>query len=287
VKPPAVFPFGALLAEVRKEQGFATPFAFFRSRGGQRGLGLTFANYLRLEKGRGLPKGWRLKKLLEALELLPHSEKAKKLVRGYLVSVLGSEELLADVIAVAGDPAPGSWKLAESAAQEAIGRTKVQLDLKQYAALAKNPVAYACHVVLCNSEGWFPVNDLAKAVDEPKAKVAQALKDLAAAELVKLSPQGARSTLEKNYVAPPAPTPAMAAVYAKLKTYRENWLAEHARAIHTPYLILRAPRAKMQRFFDHLTEVVSMSSIYGSIERGPDSGMFLVEGRVYSLFNKE
>lgn len=281
------FPFGPLLAETRKEQGFATPYAFFRSRGGQRGLGLTFANYLRLEKGRGLPKGWRLKKLLEALELLPHSDKAKALVRSYLVSVLGSEELLADVISAASDPAPGSWQLAESAAKEAIGKTKVQLDLEQYAALAKNPVAYACHVVLCNTEGWVPPAELAKAVDEPKAKVAQALKELAAARLVKLSAQGARSTLEKNYVAPPAPTPAMAAVYAKLKGYREAWLADHARPIHTPYLILRASRGKLARYFDHLTEAVNMSSIYGAIERGADTGMFLVEGRVYSLFNKD
>ena len=51
-------------------------------------------------------------------------------------------------------------------------------------------------------------------------------------------------------------------------------------------MILRASRGKIQKYLDHLTEVVNMSSIYGSVENTPDSEMFLVEGKVFRLFRK-
>ncbi|MBI3551341.1 MAG: hypothetical protein HY077_02380 [Elusimicrobia bacterium] len=280
--------FGKLLAIIRSEQGYKTPYAFFRSRGGQRGLGLTFANYLRIERGRGLPKGWRIKKILAALDLMPHSEKARALVRAFLVDVLGDEELMQDLLTeVTTDPVPGAIRLAESAASQAIGQTKVQLDLDQYKAIAQSPTAYACHVILCNTGGWVEAKELADISGEHVAAVKKALKELEAARLVKLSGGKARSTLEKNYVAPPTPTPAMAAVYAKLKSHREAWMARKAYPIHTPYLILRASRGKIQKYLDHLTEVVNMSAIYGSIEKSEDSEMFLVEGRVCRLFPKD
>ena len=280
------YPFGKLLTSVRKEQGYATPYAFYRSRGGQRGLGLTFANYLSLERGRSLPKGWRLKKLLTALELMPHSPRTKELVYCYLAGVLGSEDLLRDLISEAApDPAPGSWKLAESAASQALGRTKVQLDMEQYGALSRDAVAYACHVVLCNTAGWVDASDLSEMTGAEVAAVKKSLKGLKAVKLVKYSGSKARSTLEKNYVAPPAPTAAMASVYAALKKHRSAWIERRGLAIHAPYLLLRAKRSQMQRYLEHLSEVVNMSALYGDIDRTPDSEIFLVEGRVVRLFN--
>jgi hypothetical protein len=280
-------PFGPALAAIRQEQGYKTPYAFFRGRGGQRGLGLTFANYLRFERGTGLPKGWRLKKLISALDLMPRSEKSQKLVRAYLVSVLGSEELLGEIVgeAAGGAELPAGIKMALSTATEAISRTKVQLDLEQYRAVGANPVAYACHVILCNTDGGLTIDELVKTAAAPAAAVKKALKELAAAKLVKLSGTRARSTLEKNYVAPPAPTPAMSAVYAKLQAYRRDWLDRSA-AVHTPYLILRASRAKLERYHEHLTEAINMSSIFGDIRPEGDTEMFLVEGRVTRLFQK-
>lgn len=282
---PESFPFGQVLARVREEQGYATPYAFFRSRGGRRGLGLTFANYLSLERGRSLPKGWRLKRLIEALELLPHSARGRELVWAYLVSVLGSEELLKGLSGPGGgDPAPNSWQLAETAVRQALGRTKVQLTLDQYKVLAENPAAYSCHVILCNTEGWVEGSELSRMTGLPPAAAAKALKALAGAGLARVSGGKGRSTLEENYVMPPAPTPAMAAVYAALQRHRASWLSGRGRVIHTPYLITRAQRSKMEKYLDHLTDAVNMSALYGDIRRHDDSEMFLIEARVARLF---
>jgi hypothetical protein len=282
---PQFSAFGRTLATVRQQQGFATPYAFFRSRGGTRGLGLTFANYLSLERGKSLPKGWRLAKLISALDLMPESPKAKELVYAYLLDVLGSEELLKGLLSsTQDDPAPNTWKLAVSAARQAIGLTKVQLSVEQYKALARSADGYACHVVLCNTSGWVEAGQLAKTLKIPLDRVKKALKELAAAELAQLQGAKARSPFEKNYVAPPSPTPTLASIYAALQKYRTGWVEERGRTIHTPYLLLRARKPQMEKYFDHLTEAVNMSSLYGDITPADDSEMFLVEGKVVRLF---
>lgn len=283
-----LYPFGEKLARARKEQGFATPHAFYLGRGGQKGFGLTFANYLGIERGRNLPKAWRFKNILACLELPPHSPRTKELVYWYLASVLESEELLRGLIQESvPDPAPGSWKLAESASAQALGRSKAQLTLEQYGVIANDPAAYACHVILCNTAGWFKFSELAKTAGLGLAAAKKSLAALAAVRLVVLSGAKARSTLETNYVVPPTPTPAMAGIYAALKNHRSAWIDKGGRTFHAPYLLLRAKRAQMDRYLEHLTEVVNMSALYGDIANGRDSEMFLVEGRVVRLFHAD
>ena len=76
----------------------------------------------------------------------------------------------------------------------------------------------------------------------------------------------------------------MSAVYKKLEEHRAAWLRRgRARLVRTPYLLLRAPRTKMKQYLLHLADVVEMSAIYGDVRRGPDSHMYLVEGRVYEF----
>lgn len=277
--------FGTTLAAVRQQQGFATPYAFFRSRGGTRGLGLTFANYLSLERCKSLPKGWRLAKLISALDLLPESAKAKELVYSYLLDVLGDETLLKGLLSsTQDDPAPSTWKLAVSAARQAQSLTKVQLTVEQYKALAKNEINYGCHVILANTLGWVEAADLAKTLKVSAGEIKKALSELAAADMAVVQGSKAKSPFEKNYVTPPSPTPTLAAVYAALQKFRKTWVEERGRVMHTPYLLLRARKPQIEKYFDHLTEAINMSSLYGDIDRAGETEMFLVEGKVVRLF---
>lgn len=277
--------FGETLARVRREQGFETPYAFFRGRGGSRGLGLTFANYLSLERGENLPRGWRLKKLLEALGLLPHAPNTRELVRAYLAGVLGSDSVLDEVLGTAvADPLPQAQALAERAARQARGATKVQLELSQYRVLAEDPAAYACHVVLCNTGGWVEAQELARMTRLAVPAVRKALERLRGARLSILSGSKARSTLEKAFVEPPTPSVALSVAYARMALQRERWVKEHGSPVHTAYLLLRARKSQFAQYLDHLSEAVKMSAIYGDIGRAPDSEMYLVEGKVTRLF---
>ena len=276
--------FGEALAAVRKEQGYATPFAFFKGRGGRKGLGLTFANYLSLEKGENLPKGWRLKKLIDALGLEAHDARTRGLLRAYFAGVLGSPELVDLLLGAGADPVSSGQSLAERAARQARAATRIQLDLSQYKILADNPGAYACHVILCNTAGWTEGAHLAKLTGHSLPQIRKELQKLKAAKLALVSGAKARSTLEKHFVEPPTPTVALSAAYAKMSGHRRRWVEDRGRAVHGAYLLLRARKGTFAQYFDHLDEAVKMSAIYGDMDPAADSEMYLVEGKITRLF---
>src|SRR5437868_2759775 len=181
-------PFGEALARLRKEQGFESAHAFYRARAGRRTLGLSFANYLLIEKGRSLPKAFRVKNLIAALGLKSEDRRAGGLVRAYLVSLLGSEELLGILDqggARAGSPA--SWRLAEEAARQALSQRTVQLSEDQWKTLAAERPAHDCHMLLVNTPGWRPISEVQRSAGLSAPEAARTLRLMAAAGLVELS----------------------------------------------------------------------------------------------------
>ena len=285
MKPPKRF--AEALSRLRREQGFRSAYSFYNGRGGRRAFGMAFANYLNLEKGSSLPKGARLRSLLSALGLSTVSPGAVDLLWAYLADVLGSETLL-EGLRPAGrpDPAPASWLLAEGAARQAIGQRSVQLTLKQYEALAADGDAYACHVILANTKGGMSKKGLAAMARLDEKRVEAALARLGAAGLAKAAPSGVASPLAGKYIVPPATAPALAGIYSRLQAHRRRWSAEHGAGIEDRYLLLRASQAKFAQYLPHLADVVSLSAIYGDVTPGPDSELYLVEGRVTRLFGR-
>lgn len=276
--------FGITLAAVRKRQGFDSPFAFYRGRGGQRALGLSFSNYLRLERGKGLPKGWRLERILAALGLESSSPAAQELVRAYVKDALGSERLLACLDGAPGhDPAPPSWLAVETAARQAIGQRAVQLTLDQFRVLALDRPHYLCHAVLANTSAWMEKGELASLTGLSPAAVDRAVAALKTAGLARVSGRRVRSPLAGRYVTPPTLTPALSGVFAAFRKHREAWIRERGRLVHAPYLILRARRGAFGRYLPHLSDVVALSAIYGDVHPAEDSAMYIVDASVFRL----
>ena len=276
--------FGTALAEARGAQGFKTPYAFYTARDGRRLLGLSFANYLRIEKGRSLPKPFRLLRLVGALGFSSGEPRAKALIRAYIKSVLGSDELLEAREAAAPDPAPASWLLAENATRQAIGQRAIQLSMEQYRVLAKDPTAYAAHALVCNTHGGLETKELARMLKVSAAALRAALSALCKAGLATKRGTVIESPFAGKFVTPPTPTPELAGVFAALAKHRAAWLESRARVLDAPYLILRAPKAKMRQYLAHLGDAVRLSAVYGDVKPGEDSEFYLVEGRVMRLF---
>ena len=277
--------FSRVLIRLRQDQGFSSAYAFYQQRGGKRVFGLSFTNYLSFERGKSLPQGPRLTALVSALGLTPMSPGARQLVYAYIHDILGSEDLLKAVVVSSPDPAPASWQVAESAARQALSQRAVQLTLEQYAALAHDPLAYACHVVLCNTKGWIEKSELSAMVGQTGKAFEAALKRLAAVKLCQSAGAKARSPLAGSYVVPPAITPSTAGIYARLQAFRKQWVQSSGKTGFSRYLILRAPEAKFSGYLPHLADVVSMSALYGDVNRADDSAMFLVEGRITKIFS--
>ncbi len=247
-------------------------------------VGLSIARELK----RRQPKGARFKALVSALGLGPESPEVRELLLAYLGDLLGSGDLLSGFNdGRSADPAPSSWLLAENAARQTISQRSVQLTLKQYEALAADGRAYACHVLLANTRGGLTKKELAARARLGAKDVDAALGKLKAAGLAKVNGAKAASPLAGKYVVPPTPSAnsSLAGCYARLQDYRRRWTEQHGARVETRYLVLRAAKGKFIQYFPHLADVVSMAAVYGDVTPGPDSEMYLVEGRATRIFD--
>ncbi|MFH2202805.1 MAG: hypothetical protein ABIJ96_06810 [Elusimicrobiota bacterium] len=279
------YPFGTVLTRLRREHGYPTAHAFYQSRGGKRGLGLSFANYLALERGRSLPKGSRLPKLMSALGLVSNSKGGKELVYAYLKDVLGSDKLLRPLLAAAApNPLPPSLALAEAASRQGTRQRSIQLTLEQYRVVAKSAAAYACHIVLANSWGWMDRPELAKITGLTKAELDQAIKELGKAGLARFQGKRVRSPLAGRFIIPPNITPHTASIYSAMLGHRTKWVKERGRLAFNRYLLLRMSNDKLAAFLPHFNEMIRMSALFGDVARSPDSSVYLVESRAVRLF---
>ena len=285
---PARTRFSSVLTRLRREQGFATAHAFYKSRGGQRAFGVAFTNYLGLERGRSLPKGSRMEGLVAALGLDPASHAARELVLAYMRDTIGSTALIRPFETPAqADPAPPGWQIAENAARQALGARSVRLTPAQHALLARDEATYACHVILANTRGWIEARALSRMLGLSSTDLRRRLASLAKASLAQIRGKKVRSTLAGRFIMPPLPSPAADFAASRLRRHRDEWLRGRGRSVHQTYLILRAPEPKLQDYLAHLSDVVAMSALYGDVENAADSELYLIEGKVTRLFDPE
>lgn len=277
--------FGATLAQIRQEQGFPGPHVFFRSREGRRNLGLTFANYLNIERGRSLPKNWRLKRILRALDLPDHAPRARELVRAYVAALVGSE----DVLEVLGRPDSqdregDAWRLAEDAARQAMTQRAVQFSLDQWRVIARDAASYACYTYLVNTPGWTTLGELARLTGFSPGPVKRALRALAKSGVAETARGRARCPFARKWVRAPAPLAAASGLMSAAYRYRQQWIDKPAKLSHHSFLTVRMEGSALDRYQHHLSEAVKLASVYGDVEKSEGTAVYLVEGRVYKVF---
>ena len=171
--------FGTALSKIRKEQGFSSAHQFFKSVGGSKSLGLAFMSYWDMERGKKLPKSWRLKAIMAALNIAPYTPKAQELLRAYFRALSGSDELI-QFLAAPAAPARDlpSRDLAEAATHKALEQLTVNLTLDQWKARTKDLVTYICQAYMANTSGWVTVKELADVTKFKPDAVKKALKTL-------------------------------------------------------------------------------------------------------------
>lgn len=277
--------FGAALARVRRERGFASAHRFFKSAGGSRGLGLAFVSYWDIERGKKLPKGWRLKSIMAALGLEAGSAQARELVRAYFAALSGSPDLL-DALAPEAAPAPDlpSRELAEAAAWQAVSQRSMNLTLEQWRLRASDMAVHICHIYLVNTTGWVSEAELARATGFSPAVLRKALGALARGGLAELGKGKARSPFTKKVVRPMPSIPATAGLKAALNDIWARWLAG-ARQVDSRRMTFRMTRANLDKYRQHLEKAVSIACLYAnSDEDRAASEIYSVETGIYRIF---
>jgi hypothetical protein len=277
-------PFSETLVKLRAEAGFASAYQFFHDNGGPAVLGLTYRRYVLIEQGRNLPLMDKLKKLFYALRLVPQSPNANALMVAWLRTMAGEDnynDLLRPVIAPAAE-SKGVSPL-HKAVEKSLANDKYYVKPEQFLAVLSSFEAYLCFHAMLSETGAWKIEDLAKALQAELPKVKEAMRQLAAAKLMKEVRKGvykcpmAGATIE---------TPQMnllgKAAIEKMKAYNRQLITSGRNEWYSTCM-LRADGPAFKGYLPVLNMAVHTAGAYEIKRKTPGSALFLIEGRITRL----
>ncbi|MDD5210495.1 MAG: hypothetical protein PHV36_13980 [Elusimicrobiales bacterium] len=280
--------FGTALSKVRKDKGFTSAHQFFKGVGGSKSLGLSFMSYWDMERGKKLPKSWRLRAIIDALGIGQHSSEAQELVRAYFKALSGSDELL-DVLSApksAGADLPSS-ELAEAAAHRAITQLSVNLTMDQWKLRCRDMVTHICQAFLSETAGWVTVKELSEATKFKPEEIKKALKALASGGLIELSKDKARGKFTGKIIQLLPMTPATAGIRAALYKNWNTWI-EDCKRVAQRRVTVRMSKASLDQYRQHLAKAVNLANIYGNAEENrKDSAIYFVDATIFQILPKD
>ena len=276
--------FGIVLSRIRKEQGFSGAYQFFKSIGGSKSLGFAFVSYWDIERGKKLPKSWRLKAIIGALGIEQHSPRAKELVGAYFKALSGSDELVQILAA----PAPAgadlpSRELAEAATHQALALRTVNLTIAQWKLRSRDMVTNICQNFLANTAGWVTVAELSAATKFKPAEIKKALKALAAGKLVELSGDKARCPFARNVIKTMPMTPETAAIKEAQLNHWKLWL-EKSTLVDAKRMTVRMTKANLDMYRQHMEKAVNLVTVYDNAEEDrQNSAIYYIDASIFKV----
>ena len=275
--------FGIALAKIRKEQGFSSAYNFFKNIGGSKSLGIAFISYWDMERGKKLPKSWRLKEIMAALGLDQHSAGARELVRAYFKALSGSDDLIQILASVGPSGNLSGNELAEAATHKALAQLSVNLTLEQWKLRSRDIATHICQVYLGNTSGWVTVQELSKATGFNTEEIKKTLKALASAGLADFSKDKARNRLEGKVIQLLPFTAKTEPVRAALRKYWKTWL-EGAKHVAFTRRTVRMSNASLALYRQHLEKAVNLCEVYSNpAENRQDSAVYLIDGGIVKV----
>ena len=280
--------FGKVLSRIRKEQGYSGAYNFFKGVGGSKSLGFSFVSYWDIERGKKLPRSWRLKAIIAALGLEQPSPKARELVRAYFKALSGSDELVQTLSA----PAPASSdlpsrELAEAAVHQAMAQRKAHLTVEQWQLCARDLMTYIIQYFLFNTSGRVTVTELAGATGFKPEAVRKAVKALSAAGLADFSGDKVQGLFAKKLVELLPATPATASIKAALRAHAIKW-HEGSKRVDGRRIIVRMSKANLAIYREHLLKAINLASIYSNSEEDlKDSCIYSMDAGIYQMIPRD
>ena len=280
--------FGSVLCKIRKDQGFSSAHQFFKGVGGSKSLGLSFMSYWDMERGKKLPKSWRLKAIMASLGIGMHSSEAQDLVRAYFKALSGSDELL-QVLAVpaAGGSDMTSRELAESATHRALSQLGVTLTMEQWKQRTQDIVSHICSSYIVNTTGWVTVGELSEATKLKPEAIKKSLKAMAAAGLIEFTKDKVRGKFEGRVIQLLPLTPATSSIRIALRNNWDAWLADSKR-IASKRRTVRMTKESLGQYQQHLEKAVNLAEIYANpSENRKNSAIYLVDNSIYQVLPRD
>lgn len=276
------------MAKIRKELGFPSAYKFFKSVGGSKTLGLAFVSYWDIERGKKLPKSWRLKTIIAALGIDMYSQPARELIGAYFQALSGSEELLKVLTAAPAQSADlTSRELAESAVQKAVSQRSVQLTPEQWRLRNRDMATLICSNYIINTCGWVTIQELAAVSGFAPAEVKKALRALAAGGLAEFSGDKVRTRLTGQVVQFLPRTEENKDIHESSVRLWNDWI-KSCDCVAAKRMTMRMSKADMGICRQHLARAVDVSTLYenpAADKKG--SAVYFVEAAIYRVLPKK
>lgn len=278
-------PFARALRAAREAKGFSSARAFYMKSGGRGFFGTTYRQYLNVETGLSGPGAALMEKIALALQISADEARAKELFRAYLLCAVGSVGLMEAILAAlaGGAPAAEVPPMRQALARQSEARA-VMLSRGQADAIDATLGSFWLWNLLINdSASWTP-EELAKATGLPRGEVNAALKSLAKAGLIAEEKGRFRCPdLRRVYRFPRDDHFA-----AGRKSHREYCEAIAGKAssgaLFRHYTLFRGSAREVQAYGPNLRAAVEGANICEVTEKGPDTGLTLVEVVARQLF---
>ncbi|MDO8757045.1 MAG: hypothetical protein Q7J64_03440 [Elusimicrobiota bacterium] len=281
-------PFALIFARLRRQAGFETAYQFYHKNGGRRAFGCSFQNYLRIENGANLPVPKRLPELCLHLRLPLRGADMRELLRAYLQTWAGSEDLAQWLIGPFERVERGGTTLdpAAQALSRVVRDSARPLTLEQYKAVMSSAEAYWCCRVLTNEIKGQTAEGLARILGFSPARIRKGLEALSRCGMARRRRDGG---YESPYAGSFLTFPDTTLLPPRLKEAALRYTADMVRrkgaVVDMRHCGVRADAVAVQGFLPHLREAMRGLNAYAVFEKTEHSGLFLVESTVYKLFD--
>lgn len=271
--------FSKSLERLRLESGFTTPYAFYHRNGGRHVFPFTFAYYLKLERGKHLPRPEWLPVLLSLLRIPPSDELYRRFVTDYLRDHFGTEEnyrsLIGPLLSSKNEKNYGQQTTKRLLSEQAYHVTPAQ-----YKAIVGDEATYWTFECLANDRGSFGPEELAKITGLPKAALAAGLKKLVAHKLARRVSSGkCRSPLAGKFYLFPRSFPGIETYRKKLARHIGSMVARRGAVTHESGVMIRAEEGAVHRSVAAMRDALEASTAYSVYEKAEGSGIFLLQIR--------
>jgi len=277
--------FSNTLKRLRKDAGFQTAYQFYHGNGKKAVLKVTYRGWLLTEEGKTLPAFRNLGILMCAMRLVPNSAEASELVLAWMKTALGEEEVnhfLGPMLKPA--PGPSVSSPLHKALQRTLSQAKFHITPEQLEVMGKNRENYLCWLALSNDTGKWPPKALAQQLGLRTPDTEKALRELAAAKLLKKLPDGAyRCHMTGAMLEYPPRWPLLQTQKKALELRRE--LVAQGEEVYSRRGIFRASLSDLANFFPLLSLNVSTAQTYAVTKKAKGTALFAVEGRVVKIMD--
>lgn len=278
--------FGAVLVKLRREAGFPTAYRFYHGNGGKRHFPFTYVHYLRIERGRKLPRPEWFGRLVSALRLAP-GPAGRELYLSYLKGLLKTEEayglILAPLISAS---APARRPAGAEAMRWLKAQHSKHLTPEQFRVLSGSEAAYWCSEALFNETESLSAAEIASTFALSEKAAAAGLQVLEKAGMARKTSTGRyRSRWPGKFFTFPGRLEGMKSELESIAGFWEKMYRRRGRPAGERVELVRAEAESMRQYTATLAETLDTANALATHSRGEATGLFLIEARVRKLID--